>query len=149
MWVTLPCLRAYSHPCSHLGCNTSTRAQLHKGVQLEFSSRQKAELLLNQSTAADVLCTLGAPQARWWREDERLGIHGVDALAGGMFFNYPSLGLDVLLSPPAPGREARVIKIVAHSNVPGSAGFARYERCPWTIETGSGSVGVVDSVSVA
>ncbi|KAE8218359.1 hypothetical protein CF319_g7752 [Tilletia indica] len=161
-------------------------------------------LTLGTTTTQDVLATLGAPQRRFEKVDERLGIHSFAAgrgraegtkkaegsvvelarrriwtgmQAGGavgdfvegedtdemydnpIFWNYFDLGLDLLFSSPAltpaaataggnasgantvqpasasanAGAGGVLLKVIVHSNVPGSALFQRYNRCPWVV----------------
>jgi hypothetical protein len=54
---------------------TSARVKPGSSVQLTFSSGDEVELVLGHSTAQDVLADLGAPESRWHRDDQRLGIH--------------------------------------------------------------------------
>ncbi|KAE8183819.1 hypothetical protein CF328_g8060, partial [Tilletia controversa] len=176
-------------------------------------------LTLGTTTTQDVLATLGAPQRRFEKVDDRVGIHsfaasasrgggagGVrgDAGVGGekvggvvelarrrmyranagagagqaefvpgddteemydnpIFWNYFDLGIDLLFSSPAltpssssstggggggggnasgantlssshaVGAGGVLLKIIVHSNIPRSALFQRYHRCPWVV----------------
>ncbi|KAK0543078.1 hypothetical protein OC844_007662 [Tilletia horrida] len=173
-------------------------------------------LVLGQTTTQDVLAELGAPQRRFGKVDERLGIHSFAAAAsaaaaaaalssvGGSgrrtdgnavelargrmwkagaalgadgaefeegeamdevhdnpeFWNYFDLGIDLLFATPAltpaavassgggnangaqsvqpglgkgAGAGGVLLKVIVHSNVPGSALFQRFHRCPWVV----------------
>lgn len=50
------------------------------------------------------------------------------------FFNYPSMGLDVLFD----GETHAAVKYVAHSNFPMHDGFHQYSKCNWTVLTEGG-----------
>lgn len=83
---------------------------------------------------------LGPPEGRFNKTDDKLKIHSERASPplGGRsldyFYNYCSLGLDVLFD----GELHTVIKFVVHSNFPSHDSFNRYNKCNWTIETEQG-----------
>lgn len=102
-----------------------------------------ATLLLGCS-AQDVRAALGEPESVFVKTDARLKIHAEDQeglqLSGGggdgagtgeedYFFNFFSLGLDVLLD----GQTHRAIKFVAHSNAPQHDSFVQYARARWSL----------------
>lgn len=53
------------------------------------------------------------------------------------FFNYFSLGLDLLFAPSSAAAGIVLAKIICHSNTPGHALFGRYKRLPWRLATPS------------
>ena len=133
------------------------------------------ELLLGVTTPQDALCDLGQPQRIFYKEDDRMRIHGAGPGHGGgrgasktasensnatddssfgfgdhddsaFFYNYFDLGIDLLFSKDtlrmpsiaeaydaAATGQARLEKVVCHTNVPGDALFQRYHRCPWRV----------------
>ncbi|GAC72410.1 alkyl hydroperoxide reductase [Moesziomyces antarcticus T-34] len=139
------------------------------------------ELMLGVTTPQDALCDLGQPQRIFYKEDDRMRIHGGSTHAGAdgqtrgaaagaregsenstatdeslaashelddsaFFYNYFDLGIDLLFSKQtmrmpsgaevygaAALGQARLEKVVCHTNVPGDALFQRYNRCPWRV----------------
>ena len=79
----------------------------------------------------DVLDTLGQPEdvhvceKNGVQQDEK---HGVCSTPD-YFFNYNSLGLDVMFC----GQTGCVIRFVLHANTPCSVHFGQYERCPFSL----------------
>jgi len=112
---------------------------IHEGITLHFippldstTSPDPIRIMMHQTTAEDLLADLGPPLRVHYKTDERMNIHsaaGVEEENNSYFYNYFQHGLDFLLD----GETHRVIKIVIHSNVVGSALFQRYKRCPWQI----------------
>ncbi|CED82063.1 Uncharacterized conserved protein [Phaffia rhodozyma] len=104
------------------------------------------QIKLNETTSTDLLVELGPPLRSFWKEDSRLRIHylgdseqsededGFDG-QGCYFWNYLQYGIDFLLSP-----SHMVIKMIFHSNLPGSVTFGRFERCPWNFSSSDSSV---------
>lgn len=89
---------------------------------------------LGKTTSQDLLLDLGPPLRKFYKEDSRISriwakeSRSATGESYGCFWNYFQLGLDFLVS------ESGVVdKIIAHSNIPGSAEFQRYARCPWSI----------------
>ncbi|KAJ9101901.1 hypothetical protein QFC21_003241 [Naganishia friedmannii] len=103
-----------------------------------------------KTTGQDLLCDLGPPGRKYWKDDEgfagRFGTTGQGTGAGaerldgggeherktsrGCWWNYFHLGLDFLVEELGVGK---VMKIMVHSNIPGTAQFQTHARCPWTI----------------
>ncbi|KZO94372.1 UPF0183-domain-containing protein [Calocera viscosa TUFC12733] len=112
---------------------------VHEGVILHFipplnsPTPDPIRVTLHQTTAEDLLADLGPPLRVHYKTDERMSIHsapaGVEEENNPYFYNYFQHGLDFLLD----GETHRVIKIVIHSNVVGSALFQVYKRCPWQL----------------
>ncbi|PWN52156.1 hypothetical protein IE53DRAFT_361007 [Violaceomyces palustris] len=141
-------------------------------------SSRIVELLIGVTTPQDALCDLGEPQRVFYKEDERMRIHGGETGAFGsgggreacdfrdrdepdsewnedgggagseetigspFFFNYFDLGIDLLFSTSSSSPtfsidrmvgQARLEKVVLHTNVAGDGLFQRYNRCPWKI----------------
>lgn len=139
------------------------------------STSHIVELLLGVTTPQDAMCDLGQPQRIFYKEDDRMRIHGAatghangrggrdraspngssndDPLSGShdaddsaFFYNYFDLGIDLLFSTntlrmpsiaeaydAAATGQARLEKVICHTNVPGDALFQRYNRCPWRV----------------
>ncbi|KAI0053002.1 UPF0183-domain-containing protein [Auriscalpium vulgare] len=111
--------------------------KVHEGVDLRFYAAESpivVRVRLGLTTAQDLLTDLGPPLRTFYKEDDRMAIHGrthPDVLpAPSYFYNYFQYGMDFLI---ADGTHV-VTKIVMHSNIPGTALFQRYKRCPWQIE---------------
>lgn len=125
-------------------------------------------MILGQTTAEDITCTLGPPLRTYYKEDvrcpyictdrikltvppyqTRLSIHdqtsnsanGTEIPPNAYFFNYFSLGLDFLFHPES----NKLIKILLHSNTPGEVLFGRYNRCRWRLKRNGQSEGVATS----
>ncbi|CAK5275623.1 unnamed protein product [Mycena citricolor] len=110
--------------------------KVHEGVTLYFhptTSSEPIRIRLHESTAQDLMLDLGPPNKVHAKEDERMTIHATAHPRTGSescyFYNYFQHGLDFLLSSTHV-----VIKIIIHSNIPGSPLFQRYKRCNWEIE---------------
>ncbi|KAJ9116847.1 hypothetical protein QFC22_004504 [Naganishia vaughanmartiniae] len=112
------------------------------------------EVEIGKTTGQDLLCDLGPPGRRYWKEDDRFAsrypTNGTGTSAGrpdaqggeeretskGCWWNYFHLGLDFLVEELG---EGRVMKIMVHSNIPGTAQFHTHARCPWIIRKPSSS----------
>ncbi|KAK8864448.1 hypothetical protein IAR55_001697 [Kwoniella newhampshirensis] len=114
----------------------SCLVQPNKGVILTLSGEDNLEIVIGETTSQDLLLDLGPPLRKFWKEDDRLErMWGGNSQPGGCFWNYFQYGLDFLISG-----EGVVLKILCHSNIPGTPLFQRYARCPWTLPTPSGSL---------
>ncbi|KZT50573.1 UPF0183-domain-containing protein [Calocera cornea HHB12733] len=113
---------------------------VHEGVTLHFIPHPDSstppgpiKVTLHQTTAEDLLADLGPPLRVHYKTDERMSIHsapaGMEEENNAYFYNYFQHGVDFLLD----GETHRVVKIVIHSNVVGSALFQVYKRCPWQL----------------
>ncbi|KAA1466328.1 UPF0183-domain-containing protein [Dentipellis sp. KUC8613] len=112
-------------------------AKVHDGVLLRFypNETEPVHIRLGATTAQDLLCELGPPLRTFYKEDDRMSIHSrnpseEEPAEPSYFYNYFQYGLDFLISDVT----HVVKKIILHTNVPGSALFQRYKRCPWQIE---------------
>lgn len=110
--------------------------KVHEGITLYFhpsSTTKPVNIRVGETTAQDLILDLGPPIRVHHKEDERMTIHSTSCSGGNAepayFYNYFQHGLDFLLSPTHV-----VIKIILHSNIPGSPLFQRYKRCNWEIE---------------
>ncbi|KAJ7665520.1 hypothetical protein B0H17DRAFT_1090776 [Mycena rosella] len=109
--------------------------KVHEGITLYFhpSTTKPVHIRLGETTAQDLTLDLGPPIRVHYKEDERMTIHSTtradENSEPSYFYNYFQHGLDFLLSPTHV-----VIKIILHSNIPGSPLFQRYKRCNWEIE---------------
>ncbi|KAI0091985.1 UPF0183-domain-containing protein [Irpex rosettiformis] len=110
--------------------------KVHEGVDLSFYGVERpVRIKLGVTTAQDLMLDLGSPLRIHYREDDRMTIHQSNVqedpdISGGYFYNYFQYGIDFLIS----GTTHVVKKIVLHSNIPGTALFQRYQRCPWAIQ---------------
>ncbi|XP_049880042.1 PHAF1 protein CG7083 [Pectinophora gossypiella] len=78
---------------------------------------------------------LGAPQRLYYKADDKMRIHRAAARrrpppASDYFFNYFTLGLDVLFD----ARTHQVKKFVLHTNYPGHYNFNTYHRCEFELQ---------------
>lgn len=111
--------------------------KVHDGVVLRFfpASTDPVRVRLGVTTAQDLMCELGPPLRTFYKEDDRMAIHARNPSLDphsdpSYFYNYFQHGIDFLIS----GTTHVVIKIVLHTNIPGTPLFQRYKRCPWQIE---------------
>nr|CAI5841052.1 unnamed protein product [Callosobruchus analis] len=106
------------------GARTNNR--LIDAVKLQF----KREILLGHS-AQDVASALGAPSKVFYKSEDKMRIHSpnahrkITATRSDYFFNYFTLGLDVLFD----ARTHLAKKLVLHTNFPGHYNFNMYARC--------------------
>ncbi|SPO25125.1 uncharacterized protein UTRI_02771_B [Ustilago trichophora] len=148
------------------------------------------DLILGLTTPQDALCDLGQPQRIFYKEDDRMRIHGAASGHGGrgtrdrvseqssstedshsgsndhddsaFFYNYFDLGIDLLFSKEtsrmpsiaevygaAATGQARLEKVICHTNVPGDALFQRYNRCPWRVVTPASTDGTTANANKA
>jgi hypothetical protein len=105
------------------------------GEGLRLPAQEDARLPL-RCHVQEVLVVLGEPQRTHSKTDGRLQIHAVEGESReaeeeepDYFLNYTELGLDVLIC----GTTQRVLKFVAHSNLPTHDNFYQYARCNWTV----------------
>ncbi|KAJ6628722.1 hypothetical protein B0H10DRAFT_1988979 [Mycena sp. CBHHK59/15] len=109
--------------------------KVHEGVTLYFhpSTAKPVHIRIGETTAQDLTIDLGPPVRVHYKDDERMTIHStartVEYSEPSYFYNYFQHGLDFLLSP-----SHIVLKIILHSNIPGSPLFQRYKRCNWEIQ---------------
>jgi len=112
--------------------------EVGKGIRLPA---QENLLLPLRCHVQEVRVVLGEPQRTHSKTDARLQIHArendenrsgegqhVDPVPD-YFMNYTEMGLDVLVC----GTTQRVLKYVAHSNLPTHDNFYQYARCNWTL----------------
>lgn len=83
---------------------------------------------LGETTAEDIACELGPAQIFYKQDDRFL------STPGSYFYAYFSHGIDFMLDS-----NHHVAKVVLHSNLLGGDLFGRYARCPWVLETRTGS----------
>ncbi|CAG8441338.1 1435_t:CDS:2 [Diversispora eburnea] len=142
----------------------SVIAELKRGVTINFYDRNNSnqiskEILLNVTTAQDLLVDIGSALRIFYKEEDKMRIHSEDVssidnvdsrvneknvLSNGLtgsnheggaehpidyFYNYFHLGFDVLFD----GMTHRCKKIILHGNVPGHYDFQRFKRCPYKI----------------
>lgn len=92
------------------------------------------EILLGHS-AQDVASALGAPSKVFYKSEDKMRIHSpnahrrVTACRSDYFFNYFTLGLDILFD----ARTHLAKKIVLHTNYPGHYNFNMYMRCEFNL----------------
>lgn len=112
----------------HLMAGTNNR--IIDSIRQEF----ERELLLGQS-AQEVSTVLGAPSKVFYKSEDKMRIHSpnahrkITAIRSDYFFNYFTLGLDVLFD--ANTNTAK--KIVLHTNYPGHYNFNMYMRCEFEL----------------
>nr|CAG4638477.1 EOG090X06XP [Cyclestheria hislopi] len=87
------------------------------------------------SSVQDVLSLLGAPSRVFYKAEDKMRIHSpqahlrAPALFSDYFYNYFTLGLDVLFD----GKHHRLKKFVLHTNYPGHYNFNMYHRCEFNL----------------
>lgn len=76
------------------------------------------EVVLNETSAQDLLLDLGPPLRKYWKEDDRMDrmwgkpvATNVEATPSACFWNYFQHGLDFLVV------DGTVKKVIAHSNI--------------------------------
>ncbi|CAH0551204.1 unnamed protein product [Brassicogethes aeneus] len=108
-------------------CNNNRRIDSSK---LQFERK----VLLGHS-AQDVATALGAPSKVFFKSEDKMKIHcpnahrRVSASKSDYFFNYFTLGLDVLFD----ARSHLAKKFVLHTNYPGHYNFNMYMRCEFEV----------------
>ncbi|XP_064391487.1 phagosome assembly factor 1-like [Halichondria panicea] len=86
-------------------------------------------------TPQDIASALGAPSQHFYKAEDKMRIHSPSphklpmASSSDYFFNYFTLGLDVLFDAVS----NRAKKFVMHSNVPGHYNFNMYYRCDYVL----------------
>ncbi|CAG9813130.1 unnamed protein product [Phaedon cochleariae] len=107
-----------------------TNSRLIDSVKLLF----EREVLLGHS-AQDVASALGAPSKVFYKSEDKMRIHSpnahrkISATRSDYFFNYFTLGMDVLFD----AKSHLVKKIVLHTNYPGHYNFNMYMRCEFNL----------------
>uniref|UniRef100_A0A1B6MN84 Uncharacterized protein n=1 Tax=Graphocephala atropunctata TaxID=36148 RepID=A0A1B6MN84_9HEMI len=110
-----------------------------KGLRLhlytEGLTRNRKQSLVREvhfsDTCQDVATLLGTPQRVFFKAEDKMKIHSpnahrrVTARRSDFFFNYFSLGMDILFD----ARTEKVKKFVLHTNYPGHYNFNTYQRC--------------------
>ncbi|CAH1992618.1 unnamed protein product [Acanthoscelides obtectus] len=124
----------------HLVCGgiklAATSHRLIDAVKLEF----KRQVLLGHSTQ-DISTALGAPSKVFYKSEDKMRIHSpnanrkISANRSDYFFNYFSLGMDVLFD--ATTHLAK--KFVLHTNYPGHYNFNMYARCELELTLAQGA----------
>jgi hypothetical protein len=96
------------------------------GVTAEADSTCMLRL---HSSPQDVISLLGQPSRVFVKEEDKLAIHRPGSAGlGDYFFNYFTLGIDVLFD----SERHSVTKIILHANAPGDAEFGMYEKCQFS-----------------
>ncbi|KAI6241192.1 hypothetical protein M3Y99_00342500 [Aphelenchoides fujianensis] len=124
------------------------------GLQLQFCAEefgqsprktselpQKERVLSFGDSEQEVLAALGAPSRVFYKSEDKMLIQrGSSSESIGnpdkpdVFFNYFTLGLDVLLD----AEKRTVIKFVLHTNLPGHYDFGEYVRASFAVQCSSG-----------
>uniref|UniRef100_A0A1B6CXB5 Uncharacterized protein n=1 Tax=Clastoptera arizonana TaxID=38151 RepID=A0A1B6CXB5_9HEMI len=101
----------------------------------EGTSRSRKQSLVREihftDTCQDVCTLLGAPQKVFFKAEDKMKIHSpnahrrVTARRSDFFFNYFTLGMDVLFD----AKTGKIKKFVLHTNYPGHYNFNMYHRC--------------------
>ncbi|XP_065200197.1 PHAF1 protein CG7083 [Planococcus citri] len=117
-----------------------------KGIQLTLHMqgsgslrRQRITLLKDLYfgiTCQDVMSLLGSPSQVFYKSEDKMKIHSPNAhlhvktpRRSDYFFNYFSLGLDILFD----AKTQRMKKFILHTNYPGHYNFNMYNRCDFRI----------------
>ncbi|KAG7562661.1 hypothetical protein FFLO_01928 [Filobasidium floriforme] len=105
----------------------------HNGDHGNDNNNNPYPIELHRTLAQDLLLDLGPPARKYTKQDGRFeGMYGGKGgeEGGKVWWNYFHLGLDFLVDEDEAGV---VVKVMVHSNIPGTALFQRYARCPWEI----------------
>ncbi|XP_026466305.1 UPF0183 protein CG7083-like isoform X2 [Ctenocephalides felis] len=102
---------------------------------LEPRKKKITRELLFGDSCQDVASSLGAPSRVFYKSEDKMRIHSPNAhrksaRRSDFFFNYFTLGLDVLFD----SRTQRLKKIVLHTNYPGHYNFNMYHRCEFHLQ---------------
>lgn len=141
--LPLSCYRQQLHlrRCDVLRTSTATVGlRLHMFTEggsrtgMEGGSRGVCRVVRFGSSAQRVCAALGAPARTYYKADDKMRIHRPTARrrpppASDYFFNYFTLGLDVLFD----ARTHQVKKFVLHTNYPGHYNFNMYHRCEFEL----------------
>jgi hypothetical protein len=93
------------------------------------------EVLFGDS-CEDVASAIGAPSRVFFKSEDKMKIHSpnsrrrIQSKRSDFFFNYFSLGLDILFD----ARTQRAKKIIIHTNFPGHYNFNMYNRCEFQLQ---------------
>ncbi|ORY83569.1 hypothetical protein BCR35DRAFT_303447 [Leucosporidium creatinivorum] len=111
---------------------SSVSLHFHSG---EGTPTPPVVLSIGRTTSEDLMCDLGSPVRTFWKEDDRMSIHGsrssIDPSLqpNAYFVSHPHLGLTFLLHPT----KHILLKIILHSDLPGEINFGRTSRCRWEL----------------
>ncbi|KAM3961464.1 PHAF1 protein CG7083 [Aphomia sociella] len=140
--LPLSCYRQQLHlrRCDVLRSATATLGlRLHMftegfGRSLEAAGCTAVRAIRFGDSCQRVARALGAPARLYYKADDKMRIHRPTARrrpppASDYFFNYFTLGLDVLFD----ARTHQVKKFVLHTNYPGHYNFNMYHRCEFEL----------------
>ncbi|KAJ8710215.1 hypothetical protein PYW07_009581 [Mythimna separata] len=140
-------LSCYRHQLHLRRCDVLRTATATQGLRLHMftegpnrsltegsGSRSVCRVVRFGSSAQRVCAALGAPARTYYKADDKMRIHRPTARrrpppASDYFFNYFTLGLDVLFD----ARTHQVKKFVLHTNYPGHYNFNMYHRCEFEL----------------
>ncbi|CAH0390282.1 unnamed protein product [Bemisia tabaci] len=120
--------------------NSTKGLRLHlfyEGVSRGTESKKNSlvtEIYFN-ATCQDVTTILGAPSRVFYKAEDKMKIHSPNAhkrvtrRRSDFFFNYFSLGLDILFD----AKSQKAKKFVLHTNYPGHYNFNMYHRCEFNL----------------
>ncbi|XP_017773620.1 PREDICTED: UPF0183 protein CG7083 [Nicrophorus vespilloides] len=103
--------------------------------RIDSSKMQIEREVMLGNSAQDVASNLGAPCKVFYKSEDKMRIHSpnahrrVAACRSDYFFNYFTLGLDILFD----ARTHLVKKVVMHTNYPGHYNFNMYQRCEFSV----------------
>ncbi|PNF19278.1 UPF0183 protein CG7083 [Cryptotermes secundus] len=98
---------------------------------LEPRKQNLCREVLFGDTCQDVATALGAPSRVFYKAEDKMKIHSpnahhrVAARRSDFFYNYFTLGMDILFD----AKTQKVKKFVLHTNYPGHYNFNMYHRC--------------------
>ncbi|KAH9629107.1 hypothetical protein HF086_008556, partial [Spodoptera exigua] len=140
-------LSCYRHQLHLRRCDVLRTATATQGLRLHMftegpgrslseggAGRSVCRVVRFGSSAQRVCAALGAPARTYYKADDKMRIHRPTARrrpppASDYFFNYFTLGLDVLFD----ARTHQVKKFVLHTNYPGHYNFNMYHRCEFEL----------------
>ncbi|XP_050671398.1 PHAF1 protein CG7083 [Leptidea sinapis] len=133
----------YRHQLHLRRCDVIRSATATMGLRLHIytensrageAATSRRRVVLFGDTVQGVARSLAAPARLYYKADDKMRIHRPTARrrpppASDYFFNYFTLGLDVLFD----ARTHRVKKFVLHTNYPGHYNFNMYHRCEFEL----------------
>ncbi|XP_035451638.1 PHAF1 protein CG7083 isoform X1 [Spodoptera frugiperda] len=140
-------LSCYRHQLHLRRCDVLRSATATQGLRLHMftegpgrslseggAGRSVCRVVRFGSSAQRVCAALGAPARTYYKADDKMRIHRPTARrrpppASDYFFNYFTLGLDILFD----ARTHQVKKFVLHTNYPGHYNFNMYHRCEFEL----------------
>lgn len=100
----------------------------------EANKKKLERIILLGQTVQDITSAIGCPSKVFYKSEDKMkihtpNIHKTTADLSDYFFNYFTLGLDILFD----ARTNLVKKMILHTNYPGHYNFNMYMRCEFSL----------------